>query len=68
VTLHRSEESEIRTSARRSDSGSEMEIDCAHLVVVLADLYQLLEQHAPMWYTREHHEKAASALRWIRKS
>lgn len=30
---------------------------------VLAELYGLLEDHAPAWYTLEHHQKAEMALR-----
>lgn len=25
-------------------------------------LFDLLESHAPMWYTKKHHDKAVSAL------
>ena len=27
------------------------------------ELFKLLEQYAPMWYTEEHHNQAAAALR-----
>lgn len=26
-------------------------------------LYDILEDYAPVWYTEEHHDKAAAALR-----
>jgi hypothetical protein len=36
----------------------------SHLKVVeaLSDLYQLLEEYAPKWYTEEHRRKAQTAL------
>jgi hypothetical protein len=30
---------------------------------VFLELFKLLEQYAPVWYTEEHHNRAASALR-----
>jgi len=32
---------------------------------VLAELYGLLEDYAPAWYTLEHHQKAEMALRVV---
>ena len=29
---------------------------------VLRELYELLEDYAPAWYTEEHHKRAAAAL------
>lgn len=29
-------------------------------------LYDLLEAHAPTWYTEEHHDKAEAALRSVK--
>jgi hypothetical protein len=29
---------------------------------VLRELYELLEDYAPAWYTEEHHQRAAGAL------
>lgn len=29
---------------------------------VLNDLYKLLEEYAPVWYTEEHHNQVAEAL------
>jgi len=34
----------------------------------LAELFDLLEQYAPSWYTEKHHEKAARALQMVKKS
>ena len=33
--------------------------DCAS---ILLELFELLEEYAPMWYTEDHHNRAASAL------
>jgi hypothetical protein len=30
---------------------------------VLQELYQLLEDYSPVWYTEEHHDRVAGALR-----
>ena len=32
----------------------------------LKTLYDLLEEHAPSWYTEEHHDKAEAALRSVK--
>jgi len=37
------------------------------LLHALDQLHQLLEEHSPSWYTREHHEIAEAALRPIKK-
>jgi hypothetical protein len=39
----------------------------AELVEALTELYQLLEEYAPPWYTQQHEEKALSALRPAKK-
>jgi hypothetical protein len=33
----------------------------------LLELYELLEKHAPSWYTEGHHDRAASALRLVKQ-
>jgi hypothetical protein len=38
------------------------------LAAALEDLYELLEEYAPAWYTQEHREKAEAALRMIKGS
>jgi hypothetical protein len=30
---------------------------------VLQELYELLEDYSPMWYTERHHNRASAALR-----
>ena len=43
-------------------SDSNVETRPSFVVEALADLYYLLENYAPSWYRKEHHEKAAAAL------
>ena len=62
-------------SARRSNQGdersgrqhpgelSEKEQKSPRVAKALGELYEILESHAPRWYTQEHHERAESALR-----
>lgn len=38
------------------------------LADVLEELYELLEEYGPYWYTQEHREKAESALQLLKKS
>jgi hypothetical protein len=45
-----------------------MQLRLTQVADALAELYNLLEQYAPLWYTQEHHEKAESALRLTKKS
>jgi hypothetical protein len=37
-------------------------IDTSNTKVVLRELYLLLEDYAPVWYTEEHHRRALKAL------
>lgn len=51
-------------SKRRSPSAvsNGTQTNSLRLVEALSDLYQLLEEYAPSWYTEEHREKAEAAL------
>jgi hypothetical protein len=40
----------------------DLDLEKKHLAESLAELCDLLESYAPVWYTREHHERAQSAL------
>ena len=35
---------------------------------VFRELFNLLEQYAPVWYTEEHHKRAVAALRVLQDS
>ena len=52
---------------QQSNEALEMKQQLARVTDVLAELYELLEKHAPTWYTQHHHEKAESALRLVKK-
>jgi len=41
---------------------SETEQDIPTTREVLEELFQLLEDYAPTWYTEKHHNRAVSAL------
>lgn len=43
------------------------ELDPVALAETLFDIYHLLEEYAPSWYTQEHHDKMESALRLTKK-
>jgi hypothetical protein len=48
---------------QRAATASAMELATAKAADALAELHNLLEENAPLWYTRQHHERAESALR-----
>ena len=39
-----------------------LRIELAGVAEVLRELFNLLEQYAPTWYTEEHHNRAMAAL------
>ncbi len=41
---------------------TDSQADHSRLEDALRTLYELLEEYAPSWYTRAHHDKAATAL------
>jgi len=46
----------------RPTFNSDLETDRSRLEDALRTLYELLEEYAPTWYTRAHHDKAVNAL------
>jgi len=56
----------------KHEAMKEMTLDVAMdetaAVEALADLYELLEEYAPTWYTEEMHHRAEAALRVLRDS
>jgi len=58
----------------RSDSGDPsplrdldtLEAQSAYIEQVLEELFHLLEDHAPVWYTEQHHNRAVVALRLLK--
>ena len=45
-----------------------LRIELAGVAEVLRELFNLLEQYAPTWYTEEHHNLAVAALRVLEES
>ncbi len=45
-------------AASREAPGSQV----SELLAVLGELFELLEDYAPAWYTEAHHNRAAAAL------
>lgn len=63
------EGSEVNSPLGRPNCQSEAGLTkWARLVDTLGELYELLERYAPTWYTRQHHERAESALQLVKKS
>jgi hypothetical protein len=50
----------------RVENPSEMQQQLMRMAEALSELYDLLEQYAPSWYTAERHEKTKAALQGIR--
>lgn len=38
------------------------DMNAVNVAVALRELYLLLEDYAPVWYTEEHHKRALNAL------
>ena len=45
-----------------------LELQRSKLTEALGELYGLLEEYAPAWYTESHHERAKFALRLVSAS
>ena len=50
-----------------SDGASRPKTRLAQVSKALAELYELIEKYAPMFYTKLHHDHAAKALRLVGK-
>jgi hypothetical protein len=59
----RANQGNVRSGRLHADPLSEQEHQSARVAKALRELYDILESHAPRWYTQEHHERADSALR-----
>jgi hypothetical protein len=59
----RANQGNVGSGRERLDALSAEEQKSARVAKALAELYDILERHAPRWYTQEHHERAESALR-----
>ena len=61
-------DSELDESSEGQREKSVVRIELAGVAEVLRDLFNLLEQYAPTWYTEEHHNRAVAALRALGES
>jgi len=48
--------------SRHTDSGTESHASAPTAREVLEELFLLLEDYAPTWYTEQHHNRAVAAL------
>jgi len=63
VFVRRANQNNEGSNWQHAGALSEMEHQKARLATALRELYDVLESHAPQWYTQEHHLRAESALR-----
>jgi len=48
-----------------SQEQAQLESQLRTLAAALLELYALLEEYAPTWYTEQHHNRAEAALRTL---
>ena len=58
----------LRRESKQGSGRNEHQIQSPSEAEVLLELFNLLEQYAPMWYAEEHHNRAVVALRSSSKS
>jgi hypothetical protein len=56
------------SSEGQREKSAALRIELADAGEVLRELFNLLEQYAPAWYTEEHHNRAVAALRVLEES
>ena len=56
------------SSEGQREKSDALRIELAGVAEVLRELFNLLEQHAPTWYTEEHHNRAVAVLRVLEES
>jgi len=66
VVVHHSEQLDV-SFPKQTNEASEMRLELRHLANALAEVYELLEDYAPTWYTSHHQERVESALRSAKK-
>lgn len=50
------------------DKSNAFQRESAYIAEVFRELFNLLEEYAPVWYTEEHHKRAVAALRYFEES
>ena len=68
VIGHVTRDSKLKRREKPASSVSDLEDRCLRLFDALSDLYELLEEYAPPWYTEQHHDRAAAALELLKSS
>jgi len=58
----------LRLESKQGSGQNERQTEPPSGAEVLLELFNLLEQYAPAWYTEEHHNRAVVALRSSPKS
>lgn len=67
MTLTPAQQSELARTRRYSKEARAAKVQLARATDALAELYRLLEDYAPTWYTEDHHKMAGSALRVLKR-
>jgi hypothetical protein len=57
-----SEQPDVNSPPHHLNSTTEMELQPAQLANAFAELYDLLGQYAPAWYTQEQYDRTKRAL------
>lgn len=66
--MTRDENDSGKHEAMNGEMTLDVVMDKAAAVEALAELYELLEEYAPTWYSEEMHHRAEAALRVLRDS
>jgi hypothetical protein len=63
----RAEQSHLSSFTKPWEEVAELEARLTRATNVLSELYELLEEYGPHWYTPAQEERAESTLRLLRK-
>ena len=55
-------------SEGQRDKSNASQRESAYIAEVFRELFNLLEEYAPVWYTEEQHKRAVAALRYFEES
>jgi hypothetical protein len=64
--MSNSESDEVTGSHREQSDTSPAQLES--IAEAFRELFNLLEEYAPVWYTEEHHNKAVAALRVLEEA
>jgi len=59
---------DVRPESKQGSGEKDRQTQSALEAEVLLELFNLLEEHAPVWYTEQHHSRAVAALSVLRES